>query len=85
MNFVIGDVESISLDRQFDIITLIDSLRCITKLDLVLKSAQNAMHQDSYFIIADLFDDVGDFESKISDQFEICAKENATYNVRLAT
>ena len=42
------------------------------------------MHQDSFLIIADLFDDVKEFESKISGQFEICAKENATYNVRLA-
>lgn len=42
------------------------------------------MHQNSFFIIADLFDDVDRFEKELLQNFEICAKENATYNVKLA-
>lgn len=83
LEFIVGDAESLSLGRAFDIITMIDSLVCISNLDQLLKSVQTVMHPCSYLVIADLFkcDDVNGFESTISALFEICAREDASYNV----
>ena len=42
------------------------------------------MTSTSYFVIADLFfyRDLAGFEEKMEEYFSICAKEDASYNVR---